>query len=108
MPGLTEEISGPLAKLASLQVMSRAAVESYGDVQDLSQLAEELGIGSVVTGSVRQAPERVRVNVQLVDTRSKRTLWSEQYDRALEDIFEVQSDVALQVAARTGSHSFPR
>ena len=53
MPGLTEEISGPLAKLASLQVMSRAAVESYGDVQDLSQLAEELGIGSVVTGSVR-------------------------------------------------------
>ena len=97
--GMTEEISNQLSKLASLRVLSRAAVEPYRDTQDLSGMASELGVSSVVTGSVRVASDRVRVSVQLVNTQSKQTLWSEQYDRDLEDIFEVQSDVALQVVA---------
>jgi tetratricopeptide (TPR) repeat protein len=61
-------------------------------------MVSELGIGSVVTGSVREDGGRVRVNVELVDARSGQQLWSEQYDRDTTDVFAVQSDIALRVA----------
>jgi serine/threonine protein kinase/Tfp pilus assembly protein PilF len=97
--GMTEEISGQLSKLASLQVLSRAAVSKYRDSQiNLRRIATELGAGSVVLGSVRQQGSRVRINVEMVDPRTERTMWSDQYDRELKDIFAVQSDVALRIA----------
>jgi serine/threonine protein kinase/TolB-like protein/Tfp pilus assembly protein PilF len=97
--GMTEEISGQLSKLASLQVLSRTAVARYNDPRtNLRQIAAELGAGSVVVGSVRQVGSHVRIHVELVDPRNDRTVWSEQYDRELKDIFAVQSDVALRIA----------
>jgi eukaryotic-like serine/threonine-protein kinase len=97
--GVTEEISGQLSKLASLQVLSRTAVAKYKDAQiNLHQIATELGVGSVVVGSVRQQGSRVRIHVEMVDPRTERTMWSDQYDRELKDIFAVQTDVALRIA----------
>jgi len=102
--GMTEEIRGQLSKLASLQLISRAAVARYKDPSgNLRQIASELNVGSVVTGSVRQHGGRVRVNVALVDARNDRTIWSDQYDRQLKDIFAVQSDIAIRIAKALGA-----
>jgi len=102
--GITEEINGQLAKLASLQLISRAAVARYKNpVGNLRQIARELGAGSLVTGSVRLDAGRVRVNVELVNPDSERTIWAEQYDRELKDIFAVQSDIAIRIARALGA-----
>jgi len=97
--GMAEEINGQLSKMASLQVISQTAVSRYKDPRaDLHKIAAELGVGSVVVGSVRQVGSSVRIHVEVVDPRNDRAVWSEQYDRELKDVFAVQSDVALRIA----------
>ena len=97
--GMTEEVTSQLSKVGTLRVVSRAAVANFKSVKtDLATMASQLGVGSVVTGSVREDGGRVRVNVDLVDTRSGQLLWSEEYDRDTTDVFAVQSDIALRVA----------
>jgi TolB-like protein len=96
--GVTEEIRGQLTKVRALRLVSRSAVQRYGD-SDLRRLRSELGAGSAVEGSVRLDAQRVRVSVELVDTETEQTLWSEQYDRTLDDVLSVQSEVALRIAA---------
>jgi serine/threonine-protein kinase len=95
--GMTDEIRGQLSKVAALRVLSRSAVQRYAD-DNVKGLRADLGAGSAVEGSVRLEGARVRVAVELVDTSTERTLWTEQYDRKLEDVLSVQSDVALRVA----------
>jgi TolB-like protein/predicted Ser/Thr protein kinase len=95
--GMTDEIRGQLSKVAALRVLSRSAVQRYGDA-NLKGLRADLGAGSAVEGSVRLEGARVRVAVELVDTETERTLWTEQYDRNLEDVLSVQSEVALRIA----------
>ena len=98
--GMTAEISGQLSKLAALRVVSRSASAAYENVSDrLGRMHEELGVGSVVDGTVRVAGKRIRIDVELMDATNGQTLWSEQYDRDLTDIFAVQSDVAHRIAA---------
>jgi Tfp pilus assembly protein PilF len=94
---VTDEIRGQLSKLAALRLLSRSAVQRYGD-GNVRGLRSDLGAGSAVEGSVRLDGGRVRVAVELVDTATEQTLWSEQYDRTLEDVLSVQSDVALHIA----------
>ena len=101
--GITEEINGQLCKVATLQLISRAAVARYKSPLNLRQIAQELGAGSLVTGSVREDTGRVRVNVQLVNSDTERTIWAEQYDRELKDIFAVQSDIAIRIANALGA-----
>ena len=101
--GITEEINGQLCKVATLQLISRAAVARYKSPLNLRQIAQELGAGSLVTGSVREDTGRVRVNVQLVNSDTERTIWAEQYDRELKDIFAVQSDIAIRIAQALGA-----
>lgn len=97
--GLTEEMNGQLSKVSALQVINRTALAKYRDPRaSLHQIATDLGIGSAVIGSVRQEGSRVRIHLEIVDARNDRTLWSEQYDRELKDIFEVQTEAALRVA----------
>ena len=97
--GMTEEINDQLSKVSSLVVLSHRAVSKYKDPHsDLHKIATDLGVGSVVIGSVRQSGPHVRIHVELVDPRNDHTIWSEQYDRELKDIFAVQSDVALRIA----------
>jgi TolB-like protein len=96
--GMTEEITGQLSKVSALRVLSRAATETYRTAPDrLPRLAREMGVKSVVEGSVRVAGERVRVGVRLTDAGTGQTVWSDQYDRELTDVFAVQSEVAHRI-----------
>ena len=96
--GMTQEVSSQLSKLTALRVISSTAVAQVKDPRsNLSALARELGIGSVVTGTVREQDTKVRVNVELIDAQSGHVIWSEQYDREGVDVFAAQSDIAVQV-----------
>ena len=76
--GVTEEIRGQLTKVSALRLLGRSAVQRYGN-DALRQLRSELGAGSAVEGTVRLDGQRARVSVELIDTATERTLWSEQY-----------------------------
>ena len=95
--GVTDEIRGQLSKLGALRVLSRSAVQRYSDA-NVRGLHADFGAGSAVEGSVRLDGGRVRVAVELVDTTTEEMIWSEQYDRGLEDVLSVQRDVALRIA----------
>ena len=97
--GMTEEIATQLARVGALHVLGRAATTQYeGQADRLKRMGDELGVGSVVEGSVRLAGNQVRIGVELTDVRTGQTLWSEQYDRKIDDVFAVQGDVARNVA----------
>ena len=96
---MTDEVTSQLSKLGALRVVGRTAVAAFKNARsDLPAMVKELGIGSVVTGTVREDGSRVRVNVELMDARSGQVIWSEQYDREGVDVFAAQSDIALRVA----------
>jgi TolB-like protein/tetratricopeptide (TPR) repeat protein len=98
--GMTEEIATQLSRVAALRVLSRAATAQYDTAGDrLKRMSRELGVGSVVDGSVRLAGDRVRIAVELTNVRTGQSLWSDQYDRQLSDLFAVQDDVAHKVTA---------
>ena len=98
--GMTEEIANELSRVAALRVLSRAATAQYDTAGDrLKRMSRELGVGSVVDGSVRLAGDRVRIAVELTNVRTGQSLWSDQYDRQLSDLFAVQDDVAHKVTA---------
>jgi protein kinase/serine/threonine-protein kinase len=97
--GITEDILTQLSKIGDLTVISRTSIMRYKDTdKSLQQIGEELGVGTILEGSVRRSGDRVRIVGQLIDARSDKHLWAETYDRDLTDIFEVQSDVAKQIA----------
>lgn len=96
--GVAEEILNLLAGVDGLRVISRTSAFSFkGQQVDLPTIARKLGVGYVVEGSVRTAGDRVRVTAQLIDVGADRHLWSETYERRLDDVFAIQSDVAGQV-----------
>ncbi len=102
--GLHDELLTQLAKVAALKVISRTSVMGYqGTSKPLKQVATELGVGSVVEGSVQVVGGRLRVNVQLIDAATDEHLWAEHYDRTLEDAFAIQSEVAQQIVAAVGA-----
>jgi TolB-like protein len=97
--GVTEEVALQLAKVSSLRVIGRAATSRYpAAAAELPKLARELAVGAVLTGSVRQSGPQVRVTVHLLAAPDGETIWSEQYDRTVANIFDAQSDIALRVA----------
>ncbi len=97
--GVTEEILTSLSKIRGLRVISRTSAMTYkGTSKSIREISAELEVGTVLEGSVRRAGDRVRVTAQLIEAATDRHLWSESYDRDLEDIFEVQSDVAVEIA----------
>jgi serine/threonine protein kinase/tetratricopeptide (TPR) repeat protein len=102
--GLHDEILTQLSKLVALKVISRTSVMGYAGphTPPLRQIASELGVGSVLEGSVQVEGERLRVNVELIDAATDAHLWAERYDRALDDAFGVQSDIAEQIVGAVG------
>ena len=98
--GVQDEILEDLAKIADLKVISRTSVIPYksGIARNLRQIGEELGVAHVLEGSVQRAANRVRVTAQLIDARNDAHLWAEHYDRALDDVFAIQSEVAKRIA----------
>lgn len=96
--GVTEEILTTLARIGELKVISRTSAMRYkGTSKSVREIGAELGVATVLSGSVRRAAGRVRITAQLVDARSDEHLWADRYDRELEDIFEIQSDVAERI-----------
>lgn len=97
--GITDDIISSIAHIQGLRVLSRTSVMAYkGAHKPTAEIATELGVATLVIGSVRRSGSRIRVVAEVVDTRSDDHLWAETYDRELEDIFQVQSEVATCVA----------
>jgi non-specific serine/threonine protein kinase len=98
--GITEDITTELSKIAGLKTFSRAMVLAYRDKSvTAGKVGNELGASYVLTGSLRRAGARLRINAQLVDAATDFPLWSERYDREMEDVFEVQDEIAQKIAA---------
>jgi serine/threonine-protein kinase len=100
--GVQDEILNDLAKIADLKVISRTSVTQYkaGVKRSLRQIANELGVAHVVEGTVQRAANRVRVSAQLIDAKTDSHLWAESYDRPLDDVFAIQSDIAKAIAVQ--------
>lgn len=97
--GIQDEILTRLAGIADLKVISRTSTEKYASRPDnLKTVAAELGVATLLEGSVQKSGERVRVNVQLIDARSDTHLWASTYDRDLKDAFAVESEVSQAIA----------
>jgi adenylate cyclase len=97
--GLTEELISVISQLRGLRVISRTSVMQYrATTKAVSQVGAELGVSSILEGSVRKAGNRLRITAQLIEARSDRHLWAQSYDREFEDVFAVQTDIAEKVA----------
>jgi len=108
--GMQDEILNDLTKVADLKVISRPSVMQYkaGVKRDLRQIANELGVTHVVEGGVQRSANRVRVTAQLIDANTGKHLWGERYDRPLDDVFAIQSDVAKAIAAQLQAKLSPK
>ena len=107
--GITEEILTRLAQVSDLSVISRTSVMRYQDTEkSLREIAGELGVATVVEGSVQQVGGRVRITAQLIDAETDRHLWGARYDRQLEDILAVQSEVALRITQALQANLLPQ
>ena len=97
--GMTEELISCLSKISGLRVIARTTAMQYkGAVKSISDISRELGVGTVLEGSIRKAGEQLRITVQLIDAQNQEHLWSQDYDRKLQDVFAIQCDVAQRVA----------
>jgi TolB-like protein/Flp pilus assembly protein TadD len=96
--GVQDDVLTKLAKIANLKVISRTSVMQYRGKQDTRQIGQALGVSHVLEGSVQRAGSKVRVNAQLVDTRTDTHVWAEEYDRDLSDIFAIQTEIAQRIA----------
>lgn len=96
--GITEDLITDLSQISELSVTSRHAAFQYKDRPVTpQQVARDLGVRYVLEGSVRRAGGRVRINAQLIDAASGYHLWAERYDRVLEDIFDLQDEIARAI-----------
>ena len=97
--GMTEAVISDLAHIKALRVISRTSAMRYkGTTLSLPEIARELNVDAVLEGSAHLAGERVRLNVQLIAARTDETLWADRYDRQLENVLDLQSELAATVA----------
>jgi TolB-like protein len=97
--GITEDIITQLAKLENLRVVPRIIMRDYNyEQKTLQQIGNELRVGHLLVGSVRRSGDDIRINCQLVETENESEKWADSYDRQLDDIFEIQAEVAQTVA----------
>ena len=97
--GITDEIISAAAGISGLSVISRTSVVGYkGTTKKAEEIGRELKVGTILEGTFKKAGNRIRVTTQLIDVAQDKHLWAQNYDRALDDVFEVQSDVAKRVA----------
>lgn len=97
--GITEEIISTLSGVSGLNVISRTSIMGYkGTTKRVKEIGGELEAGSVLEGSFRKAGNKIRVTAQLINVRDDRHVWTHSYDRNLDDVFGVQTDIAKQVS----------
>jgi adenylate cyclase len=97
--GLTEEIINTLSSIPELRVIARTSVMKYKRVnKSVGEIGRELKVGTILEGSVRKAGSRLRISLQLIDVGSEAPIWAQKYDRELEDVFKIQTEIAERVA----------
>jgi serine/threonine protein kinase len=97
--GITEDVITELSKIRGLNTFSRPTVLAFRDKSVTpAQIGQQLGAAYVLTGTLRRSGARLRINAQLVDTRTDFPLWSERFDREMKDVFEVQDEMARKIA----------
>ncbi len=108
--GVQDEILADLAKVADLKVISRTSVMPYktGLARNLRDIGQQLGVAHLLEGSVQRAANKVRVNAQLIDARSDEHLWAQVYDRPLDDVFAIQSEIAKAIADQLQAKLSPK
>jgi TolB-like protein len=107
--GIQDDLLTSLARIKDLKVVSRSSVASYRDLSSrkLRAIAQELGVGAVLEGSVRRTANRVLVNVQLTDATTERQIWSDRYDRTLQDSITLQGELAAEIATALATKLTP-
>jgi TolB-like protein/Tfp pilus assembly protein PilF/predicted Ser/Thr protein kinase len=98
--GVQDDILIKLAKIADLKVISRTSVMQYRGKQDMRQIGDTLRVSHVLEGTVRRSGGKVHINAQLVDARTDAGIWAEEYDRDLNDVFNIETEVAQSIANR--------
>lgn len=99
--GIHDDLRTQISKIASIRTISRTSVLQYRDTtKTIPEIAQELGVATILEGAVQRAGDRVRINAQLIDAATDEHLWAESYDRELNatNIFEIQSEIALAIA----------
>jgi adenylate cyclase len=97
--GMTEELISQLAKISGLSVIAKTSVLKYKDTHmNIREIGRELNVGTILEGSVRISSEKARITIQLIDVNTQEHIWSEDYNRELNDIFVIQSGIALRIA----------
>jgi adenylate cyclase len=97
--GMTEELINTISHNHQLKVIARTTVGRYkGSTKSVSEIAKEIGVGSILEGSVRKAGNKIRVTAQLIDATTEDHMWSDNYDRQLDDVFAIQSEIANSVS----------
>ena len=98
--GMTDALTTDLAKISTLKVISRtSSMQFKGTKKPLQQIAKELNVDALVEGTVERSGSRVRITAQLIDVRNDRNLWAESYERDLQDVLALQSQVARSIAS---------
>jgi TolB-like protein/Tfp pilus assembly protein PilF len=98
--GVQDDILTKLARIADLKVISRSSVMEYRDKRNVRQIGNDLRVSHLLEGSVRRIGTRFHMNAQLIDARTDTHVWVEQYDRDLNDLFAIQSEIAQKIAGR--------
>ena len=97
--GMTEELISSASRIKGLGVIARTSVARYkGTTKPIAEIARELNVGTVLEGSVRKAGNKVRITVQLINAKTEEHVWAQTYDRELEDVFAIQSEIAQRIA----------
>jgi len=103
--GMTEELISSVSRTKGLRVIARTSVMRYkGTNKSINEIGRELNVGSVLEGSVRKVGNKIRISVQFVDTSNEEPQWSQDYDREIEDVLEIQSSIAQKVAEALREH----
>ena len=101
--GVYDGVSTKLAKLANLKVISHNSVAKYRGARNTQEIGRALNVAYVLEGSVRRETGRIHLNAQLIDTRTDAHVWAQEYDRDLNDVFTLQSEIAQKIADQLGA-----
>ncbi len=97
--GMTDEMISTLSDIGGMRVIARSAVMQYaGTTKSPAEIGRELGVGSIIESTIRKDGRRLRIGVRLIDANTQEQRWSQQYDREVSDLFDIQRDVARHVA----------
>jgi adenylate cyclase len=106
--GITEDIISEIGRIEGLRVISRTSTQRYRDTEkSIPEIGAELGVGTILEGSVRVQGDQVRIVAQLIDVATDSHIWTETYDRSLSDMFAVQTEVAQEIATALNAELSP-